>query len=346
MNGHKQQMKFEPHIKELLNLPFDQFSRQFIAYRAVSALREKKQLSILDVGGHGGKTREFLPGDMVTVVDLYDVDEPGYIKADALDLPFEDNEFDVVMSFDVLEHIPGDKRERFLNESLRVSKGSLILAAPFYSKAVAQSEFALNYYYKNRTGEPHQWLSEHIEYRLPKMEEVEGFFNKKKLEYTAINSNNLDNWTWLQFVILMTASGDTSSDYIEQLYRFYNSHLNTLDDHGDNSYRKVYVVSPNKVPGVLNNEFRSDETWEDQLKLREIIFQHLDGMRNNLKHNLISEELNWYRTTNLRLSADSRALAENLRQLQAEMAVINNSKGWRAIKLLRKIRQKLTRSDK
>ncbi len=53
-----------------------------------------------------------------------------FVHGDALRLPFKDNEFDVVVSFGVLHHIPSKKlRKQFLREASRVLKkeGLLIL---------------------------------------------------------------------------------------------------------------------------------------------------------------------------------------------------------------------------
>lgn len=44
------------------------------------------------------------------------------IEGDAADIPFEDESFDMVVSFDVLEHIPENKIEKVVSEIHRVSK--------------------------------------------------------------------------------------------------------------------------------------------------------------------------------------------------------------------------------
>lgn len=51
-----------------------------------------------------------------------------YIKASALNIPFEDNKFDQVFAFDVIEHLPQNTEEKFISELIRVAKnGSEII---------------------------------------------------------------------------------------------------------------------------------------------------------------------------------------------------------------------------
>lgn len=336
------------NIKDNLGeIPFDQFSRQYIAWRLVERMRtepgnkSEARLKILDIGGYGGKSREFFPEDDVTVLDLYDVEEAGYIKGDALDLPFGDDAFDITLSFDVLEHIPADKRQQFITESLRVSKDLSIIAAPFYSKKAVQTEFALNHYYKNLTGTPHQWLQEHIDYGLPKSEDIEQYLTENDVHFAAINSNEIHNWTWVQFAVLLTASGNVSSQYLAQLYQFYNTHLSTLDDFDADSYRRVYIASPKALPEDIDQDFSNSYSWEDRLTLKEITFQHIAQMQHNAQDAIISPELNWYKTMTTKLQKENEHIHYLLALRQNELEMINQSRGWRLIRLIRRVRKKL-----
>ena len=51
-----------------------------------------------------------------------------YIQGDINDMPFDDNEFDVVICTEVLEHIPGP--EAALKELLRVSGNKILITVP------------------------------------------------------------------------------------------------------------------------------------------------------------------------------------------------------------------------
>jgi hypothetical protein len=94
-----------PH---LLDLPFDQYSRQYTVTELINAgLRNRgEHLSVVDLGGHKGKTQDFLPKDTVTILDVFEETYPGYVQGDATAMTFADDTFDLACSFDVFEHIP------------------------------------------------------------------------------------------------------------------------------------------------------------------------------------------------------------------------------------------------
>jgi len=95
---------------------------------------------ILEVGGgQGGLTALLYPQAQVTNIDL----SPQYAQApsnqqkrvhfvcgDATNLPFENQSFDTVTMFDVLEHIPDD--EKAVSEALRVLRpgGFILVSSP------------------------------------------------------------------------------------------------------------------------------------------------------------------------------------------------------------------------
>ncbi len=93
---------------------------------------------ILEIGCETGKRTVVLvkAGCKVTSLDLVDKRKPefcgkyNFITADGIDLPFKNETFDSVVSFDVIEHINDDKK--VLIECRRVTKknGLIILGTP------------------------------------------------------------------------------------------------------------------------------------------------------------------------------------------------------------------------
>ena len=163
--------------KKLYRLPFDQFSRQFIVFQLTNEIirTDNQKLKIIDLGGHKGQTKSFQTNDHVTILDIYQEEYEGYVKGDATNLNFNDNEFDLSFSFDVFEHIPREKRQDFIKEALRVSRYGLFLAMPVdnSNRAVSKSEVSLNNFFKSLYGKDHQWLKEHIDYKIPSEKEVD-----------------------------------------------------------------------------------------------------------------------------------------------------------------------------
>lgn len=223
------------------DVPFDQYSRQFQVKTIIDSLREKDQsYKLLDVGGYKGRTADFLPDDRVTVMDLFDVKEPGYVRGSALDMPFKNDTFDYVVSFDVLEHIPSSKRLTFIKECARVAKRGVIICAPHKTVANELAEKALNDMYKRLHGEEHRWLKEHIEYGIPDFSEVEKRFQRQGLQTVVFPSNKTSLWAGMQQAIFTNSRYPLAAEWLTRLNTYYNRQFEY--DGGDSiegSYRQI-----------------------------------------------------------------------------------------------------------
>ena len=84
---------------------------------------------VLDVGCGALGLLGLEPGLDITGVDMVErPDYPGpFVRADAAaGLPFADDEFDLVYSSSVIEHVPPARREAFAAEVRRVGRGWLV----------------------------------------------------------------------------------------------------------------------------------------------------------------------------------------------------------------------------
>ena len=96
---------------------------------------QNKNLKVLEVGsGSKGITRFFK--HPVVGMDIGFQDHKNrYLKeiigSATKKFPFEDNEFDVVIAIDAIEHFPKKERLKSLKEMLRVSNRYIIIAGPF-----------------------------------------------------------------------------------------------------------------------------------------------------------------------------------------------------------------------
>jgi SAM-dependent methyltransferase len=99
-------------------------------------------VSVLDVGAGAGQFANMLAasGKYQTVTALdhirfekYSEFYPGLSRRDAsiVELPFDDDEFDVVTCMEVLEHVPDDVLAPGIAELRRVCRGQLIMSVPY-----------------------------------------------------------------------------------------------------------------------------------------------------------------------------------------------------------------------
>jgi predicted SAM-dependent methyltransferase len=224
------------------NLSFDRFSRHNTVATAINSLRAKNQkFKILDVGGYRGVTRDFHPNDEVTILDVEDVDDPGYVKGDGSGLHFPDNSFDFVVNFDVLEHIPQNKRESFINECWRVAKIGTFIATPVRTKPNEVAEEKLNSIHKQLYKQSHRWLHEHQQYVLPEKSIVERVFQDLGAHTLINGSNEIVMWTLLQAAVFLNARFTEGSKHIEDLNKIYNS-LADSDEavNSEDNYRIIF----------------------------------------------------------------------------------------------------------
>lgn len=246
-------MKIDGNNKRLLDYPFDLYQRTRDITEVVESIVEKtgkEKLRILDVGGFRVDAeereelllREFLPGHEIYSLDMVDSGSPGYIKGDGTQLPFKDNSFDVVVTSDVYEHIPGPLRRQFTDNLLRVSRGFVLLGAPFYSEKVALAEEILFEYIRKILHVQQAQLKEHIDNRLPDAATLEKWLAEQKLDYTILESGYLNNWLMMMLVkhYIMTIPG--SDNLHTMIDRFYNTNVYE-SDHREPGYRKIFVIA-------------------------------------------------------------------------------------------------------
>lgn len=310
-------------IENFTNLQFDQYSRLFIAKKIINKLRKKGQkFKILDIGGHLGGTSKIFPSDSVTVADLYDIDEINYVKASALDLPFEKGSFDVVVSFDVLEHIEGKNRLKFIEEAQRVSNDIVIIAAPFYTDWVESFELQANALYKSIFHKNHPWLIEHIDNGLPKLDMILSYFDNLGIKYKVFDSNNI--FLWKIMMNFMFFSGDSRlSKQSTEINKFYNLHSNDLGDFSSPSYRKIIVNRKNNKN--LNNLTVSESNINLEV-YGEFLEKIFVGFADILKDKKLSiEDAESLKYNDMVKKYESLLLEKN-----TELELIKSSRIWRA----------------
>lgn len=309
-----------PELKKLTNLDFDQFGRVYAAKNAIESIRKKDQkFKILDIGGYKGNTAKLFPKDEVMVLDQYSVKDKNYIKANALNIPFGRNEYDIVLAFDVFEHILHKDREKFVSELTRVAKLLTIIAAPFRSKLTEEAESITNDYFKRISGKDHPWLIEHIDNKLPTSEAIENYLHKNKLKYQVVNNNNIEMWNYMQHFTLLSVIASMPAALAET-NMYYNSHIDALEDSSREPYRKIYIIGD-----LLNKNFDQQKSERDlsvELELTDKIFigiaDHMIDQNNKIE-----------------------SQTKLIKNLQNEIHILSGSLSWKITKPLRALKNSL-----
>ncbi len=243
-------------IRDPLELPFDQYQRYRIVVDLLGLVRDgSKPLVILDVGGRTANLRAFLPKDRVHIVDVDPSDEPGLVLGDGSKLPYQDRSFDVVAAFDTLEHVPPASRSAFVRECARVARKWVVLAGPYRSDAVDESERLLQRFLRDKLGVEHRYLDEHRHNGLPDLAASRADLERGGARTAAIGHGNLERWLPLMCLSLYLDHEPQLRELAKAVFRFYNREL-YASDHASPVYRHALVGAmgdaplPTAIPGL------------------------------------------------------------------------------------------------
>ena len=247
----------------MLHIPFDQYQRYKIVRDAIVSCcgGEGKGYSLLEVGGYPGVIRDFLPEVKVLLLDRVRQPLQDYIIGDGSLLPLKDRSCDFVISVDVLEHIPPEKREAFIRELVRVGRKMVCLVFPCYSKEAVRAEKELESYFRKKFGLESEFLTEHRQYGLPKFEEVNRIAKKMNLPYLAYPSSHVFRWFMMMAATYTLDYFYPDSEKLSQgLHLAYNTCFYPRDNR-EPSYRKLVLLFPEdpaymkKVKGAFEKKY-------------------------------------------------------------------------------------------
>ncbi|MEI7918242.1 MAG: class I SAM-dependent methyltransferase [Candidatus Saccharibacteria bacterium] len=345
-----------PNEDDLIKkLSFDQFSRQkIVAYLINESFvnrDNKTALNIIDIGGHLGRTSDFMPNDKVTVLDVFDENYDNYIKGDATSMIFKDNSFDIACSFDVLEHIPREKRQTFINEAVRVSKIGFFMAIPVdIENKVSSAEVLLNDFYMNIFNEDHQWLKEHIDYMIPDEKEVNNLIKNSGASSVSISSNQIGDWQLMQMLLFASSSIPDIVGEVSDINTWYNKNILSLDSMVDVGYRKIIFISKDveNITSVKKtiNKLEAYNSEDSKVTVNKQTFNEFSETLSLIikKYNLSYEQNQYINKTNKDLINEIINLKKlhkidktHIEKLNLEISSIHNSKTWKLIHPLREI---------
>lgn len=126
-------MKYQPQVEpELYTQRGYDHRGRFISYwNQIDLVVRREPSSIVEIGIGSGFVARYLRsvGLDVHTVDFDERLEPDTV-ASVLDLPFEDNSFDLVCCFETLEHLPWEELAPALSELRRVAARWVLISLP------------------------------------------------------------------------------------------------------------------------------------------------------------------------------------------------------------------------
>ena len=335
-------------------LPFDQFSRQkIVSYLIDESFRKttNEKFKIIDIGGHKGKTAEFQPNDAVTILDVYDESYSNYIKGDATKTNFPIDSFDIACSFDVLEHIPQDKRRSFIDEALKISSIGVFLAVPIdIDKKVSTAEVILNNFHINLLGSDHKWLKEHIDYKIPNKKEIIQLAHNSGANLVSTSSNQIGDWQLMQMLLFASSVVPDIVGEVNNINTWYNRNTLFLDSSVDVGYREIIFLSKTKknVESVSNaiNKLRRVSGVDPLMTINKKTFIEFSNTLSFIskKYRILYDKYKSVDKMKADLINELYILKEQQKddnahiiKLRRELADIHNSVSWKLTKPLRYI---------
>lgn len=236
---------------------------------------KKENIKVLDVGGAGSILSEFANIEL-TILDIIENDNAtaNYVVGNALNMPFKDKQFDIVINCDVLEHIKKEDREHFVKECSRVSKDLLIIAAPFNLTGVRLAEIDVNNFYKSLTGKGHIWLEEHLQDELPDLYHTKGIFKQQNIFYEHFSHTSLNYWqllTRLGFLVAYKQKYPKIIQTIKEINEYYLADI-MCKDFSEFAYRTFIIASKkNRIKINKEADFYNKEQEKISSELIDII---------------------------------------------------------------------------
>jgi hypothetical protein len=173
-----------------IRMGYDMYER----HQAVRTLLDTPAgAAVLDVGGIAGGLQSFLPGAKVTALNI---DDTGDVHYDGKTIPYPDGAFDTVVSLDTLEHVPPSGRARFVTECRRVSRHTMLIAAPYGSGGHGAYEAKLDKLYRVVYGDYHRWLHEHVVNGLPQKDDLAAYRRTLAAAACTVTTYYCGDYTW------------------------------------------------------------------------------------------------------------------------------------------------------
>jgi ubiquinone/menaquinone biosynthesis C-methylase UbiE len=172
---------------------YDSKERWISYWHQIDEILAARPNNILEIGIGARTVFNYLKSHGKDIISL-DIDaklKPDVV-GNVLDMPFDDNSFDIILCAEVLEHLPFEKFETGLSELKRVSKKYVVLTLPHFGHSVKfsfkipllkEKKFAIRIPFpiKHQFNGEHYWEVGKKGYPLAKIRQcIEKYFKIKK----------------------------------------------------------------------------------------------------------------------------------------------------------------------
>jgi len=343
---------------DLENTAFDHYQRYAAAAALIHSL-EMAVSTVLEVGANRQRLlADFLPASKLVFSDLFA--QPGsedFIQADASALPFENAKFDVVVSLDVLEHMPPHLRAKAAIEMARVATRMVVIACPTDRPWVHAAEEVANGVWRDYFGQDYPWLEEHKEFGLVDGDVVERALLESGCKVLRFGQGDTALWSGLMSAHFVkevieemrpiVASADQlynhsvfSGDRSEEPYREYFIAVRTDEDLNRVRYSSLLTAQPDSAAvKLLSTLGASLRPIADRIRATEEQWHVAAELVRTTETNLTHAREGWKQTAELlRMSEEKQLYAVQQWQKTAETVRATNEQ-------LELARSELTKSE-
>jgi GT2 family glycosyltransferase/glycosyltransferase involved in cell wall biosynthesis len=237
-----------------MTIIFDQYSR----YKACSDLLLQTGFvagnSVLDIGsGPECLFGQFLPDATMNYIDpLIPIGSgQGHITGDVFASELDGQIFDCVSAVDVLEHVPPEHRQAFLQRMSSLSKNTLILGFPTSdsSDAIATDKTITEQYHAN-FGHDYFWLEEHYRFGLPSLAETVEYLNSLGWRCQAVGHGHAPWLRELLGFVLCVWDIPRLSNIVLAISEKFNRELYPYDFRPP-YYRQFVIATRSPLPPII-----------------------------------------------------------------------------------------------
>lgn len=257
------------NYSHVANMIFDQYSR----YKACSDLLRQTDFvagnSVLDIGsGPECLFGQFMPDAAMTYVDplIPGGSGQGHITGNVFASELDGQSFDCVSAVDVLEHVPPEQRQAFLERMSSLTKAALILGFPTSdSSAALETDRAIDEQYRAIFGHDYSWLEEHYRYGLPSLAETVEQLNQLGWHCQTVGHGHAPWLRELLGFVLCTWEVPSLKNIVMGISEKFNREL-YLCDFLPPFYRQFVIASRSPLPPIgapvdSNKSLRAEERF-------------------------------------------------------------------------------------